>query len=43
MPASPRCVRCWPTRSKNIPLEVSAFERRESGLCRSCNFAQLCV
>ena len=28
---------------QNIPLEMSAFERRESGLCRSCNFAPLCA
>ena len=27
---------------RNIPLEVSAFERRESGLCRSCNFGPIC-
>jgi len=27
---------------RNIPLEPAAFERRESGLCRSCNFAPLC-
>jgi hypothetical protein len=28
---------------KNIPLEMAAFERRESGLCRSCNFFPVCV
>ena len=28
---------------RNIPLEPAAFERRESGLCRSCNFAPLCA
>jgi hypothetical protein len=27
---------------KNIPLEISAFERRESGLCPNCNFGPLC-
>jgi len=28
---------------QNIPLETAAFERRESGLCRSCNFAPVCA
>jgi hypothetical protein len=28
---------------RNIPLDVSVFERRESGLCRSCNFAPICA
>jgi hypothetical protein len=28
---------------QNIPLEMAAFERCESGLCRSCNFAPVCV
>ena len=28
---------------QNIPLEMAAFERRESGLCRSCNFAPVCA
>jgi hypothetical protein len=27
----------------NAPLEMTAFERRESGLCRSCNFGPLCT
>ena len=22
---------------QNVPLEMAAFERRESGLCRTCN------
>jgi hypothetical protein len=28
---------------QNIPLEMAAFERRESGLCRNCNFAPVCA
>ena len=28
---------------KNIPLAMAAFERRESGLCRSCNFGPICA
>ncbi len=28
---------------RNIPLEMAAFERRESGLCRTCNFAPICA
>ena len=28
---------------QNIPLEMAAFERRESGLCRSCNFFPICA
>jgi hypothetical protein len=28
---------------QNIPLERSAFERRESGLCRTCNFGPICA
>jgi PD-(D/E)XK nuclease superfamily len=28
---------------RNIPLEPAAFERRESGLCSSCNFAPVCA
>jgi hypothetical protein len=28
---------------RNIPLEMAEFERRESGLCRSCNFAPICA
>ncbi len=28
---------------RNIPLEMAAFERRESGLCRSCNFFPICA
>ena len=28
---------------RNIPLDKDAFERRESGLCRSCNFAPVCA
>lgn len=27
---------------RNAPLDVDEFERRESGLCRTCNYAQLC-
>jgi hypothetical protein len=27
---------------QNIPLEMAAFERRESGLCRMCDFAPVC-
>ena len=29
--------------ARNIPLESAAFERRESGLCRSCTFAPVCA
>jgi hypothetical protein len=28
---------------RNIPLGKDAFERRESGLCRTCNFAPVCA
>ena len=28
---------------RNIPLEMAAFERREGGLCRSCNFYPVCA
>ncbi len=28
---------------RNIPLEMAAFERRESGLCRTCNFFPICA
>ena len=28
---------------RNVPLEMAAFERRESGLCRSCNFFPVCA
>jgi hypothetical protein len=28
---------------RNVPLEMAAFERRESGLCRTCNFAPVCA
>ena len=28
---------------QNVPLEMAAFERRESGLCRSCNFFPICA
>ena len=28
---------------RNSPLEMAAFERRESGLCRSCNFFPICA
>jgi hypothetical protein len=28
---------------QNIPLEMAVFERRESGLCRSCNFFPVCA
>ncbi len=28
---------------RNIPLEVAAFERRESGLCRTCSFCPVCA
>jgi hypothetical protein len=27
---------------RNIPLPMDAFERRESGLCRTCNFFPIC-
>jgi len=28
---------------RNIPLEMAAFERNESGLCRTCNFLPICA
>jgi len=28
---------------ENIPLAESAFERRESGLCATCNFTPVCA
>jgi hypothetical protein len=28
---------------QNIALEPAAFERRESGLCRMCNFGPVCA
>jgi len=28
---------------QNIPLEMAAFERCESGLCRTCNFFPICA
>jgi len=28
---------------ENAPLEITEFPRRESGLCRSCNFIPLCT
>jgi CRISPR/Cas system-associated exonuclease Cas4 (RecB family) len=28
---------------RNVPREMTAFERRESGLCRSCNFFPICA
>jgi hypothetical protein len=28
---------------RNVPLERSAFERRESALCRMCNFGPICI
>jgi len=28
---------------RNIPLEMAAFERRESGLCHTCNFGPICA
>lgn len=28
---------------RNIPLEMAAFERCESGLCRTCNFYPVCA
>jgi hypothetical protein len=28
---------------KNAPLPKDAFERRESGLCKMCNFAPICA
>jgi len=28
---------------RNIPLAMDAFERRESGLCRTCNFLPVCA
>jgi hypothetical protein len=29
--------------ARNVPLDKAAFERRESGLCRTCNFAPVCA
>ena len=29
--------------ARNVPLEMRAFERRESGLCRTCNFLPICA
>lgn len=28
---------------RNVPLEMAAFERREGGLCRTCDFAPICA
>jgi hypothetical protein len=28
---------------RNAPLEKAAFARRESGLCKTCNFAPICA
>ena len=42
-PASPRCAPCWPTPSRTSRSSRAAFERRESGLCRMCNFAPVCA
>jgi hypothetical protein len=28
---------------RNVPLGMEAFERRESGLCRTCNFLPICA
>ncbi len=28
---------------QNVPLEMAAFERCESGLCRTCNFFPICA
>jgi len=28
---------------ENIPLAENAFERREGGLCATCNFTPLCA
>lgn len=28
---------------RNVPLEMAAFERREGGLCRMCDFAPICT
>jgi hypothetical protein len=28
---------------RNVPLGMEAFERRESGLCRTCNFLPVCA
>ena len=39
--AQMRALQADPER--NIPLEMAAFERRESGLCRSCNFFPVCA
>lgn len=27
---------------ENAPLDITEFPRRESGLCKSCNFSPLC-
>jgi hypothetical protein len=39
--AQMRALQADPER--NIPLERAAFERRESGLCRTCNFLSICA
>lgn len=39
--AQMRALQADPER--NIPLELAAFERRESGLCRMCNFGAVCA
>jgi hypothetical protein len=39
--AQMRALQADPER--NIPLERAAFERRESGLCRSCSFSPVCA
>ena len=28
---------------RNIPLEMAAFERRETGLCHTCGFGPICA
>lgn len=28
---------------RNVPLEMAAFEKHESGLCRTCNFFPICA
>jgi hypothetical protein len=39
--AQMRALQADPER--NIPLEMAAFARQESGLCRSCNFFPVCA
>jgi hypothetical protein len=39
--AQMRALQADPRR--NVPLGKDAFERRETGLCRTCNFAPVCA